>query len=93
MRPDLGRLKEIEEDAFGGRTNLTSLLFLRPPPRSSGKSRGSPRDTLELGDRVSKLSIVTRGIWNVRLSCKAVQRASPGSASNGRPESAFFGEA
>ena len=95
LRPDLGRLKEIGEDAFGGCTNLTSLVVPASATSVEGVSNTGV-DTLELGDRVSKLSIVTRGIRNVR---HIVVRGgvngefySEGQASNGRPESAFFGE-
>ena len=95
LRPDLGRLKEIGEDAFGGCTNLTSLVVPASATSVEGVSN-TDVDTLELGDRVSKLSIVTRGIRNVR---HIVVRGgvngefySEGQASNGRPESAFFGE-
>lgn len=95
LRPDLGRLKEIGEDAFGGCTNLTSLVVPASVTSVEGVSNTGV-DTLELGDRVSKLSIVTRGIRNVR---HIVVRGgvngefySEGQASNGRPESAFFGE-
>ena len=95
LRPDLGRLKEIGEDAFGGCANLTSLVVPASATSVEGVSNTGV-DTLELGDRVSKLSIVTRGIRNVR---HIVVRGgvngefySEGQASNGRPESAFFGE-
>ena len=95
LRPDLGLLKEIGEDAFGGCTNLTSLVVPASATSVEGVSNTGV-DTLELGDRVSKLSIVTRGIRNVR---HIVVRGgvngefySEGQASNGRPESAFFGE-
>ena len=95
LRPDLGRLEEIGEDAFGGCTNLTSLVVPASATSVEGVSNTGV-DTLELGDRVSKLSIVTRGIRNVR---HIVVRGgvngefySEGQASNGRPESAFFGE-
>ena len=95
LRPDLGRLKEIGEDAFGGCTNLTSLVVPASATSVEGVSNTGV-DTLELGDRVNKLSIVTRGIRNVR---HIVVRGgvngefySEGQASNGRPESAFFGE-
>ena len=95
LRPDLGRLKEIGEDAFGGCTNLSSLVVPASATSVEGVSNTGV-DTLELGDRVSKLSIVTRGIRNVR---HIVVRGgvngefySEGQASNGRPESAFFGE-
>ena len=95
LRPDLGRLKEIGEDAFGGCTNLTSLVVPASATSVEGMSNTGV-DTLELGDRVSKLSIVTRGIRNVR---HIVVRGgvngefySEGQASTGRPESAFFGE-
>ena len=95
LRPDLGRLKEIGEDAFGGCTNLTSLVVPASATSVEGVSNTGV-DTLELGDRVSKLSIVTRGVRNVR---HIVVRGgvngefySEGQASNGRPESAFFGE-
>ena len=95
LRPDLGRLKEIGEDAFGGCTNLTSLVVPASATSVEGVSNTGV-DTLELGDRVSKLSIVTRGIRNVR---HIVVRGgvngefySECQASNGRPESAFFGE-
>ena len=95
LRPDLGRLKEIGEDAFGGCTNLTSLVVPASATSVEGVSNTGV-DTLELGDRVSKLSIVTRGIRNVR---HIVVRGgvngefySEGQASTGRPESAFFGE-
>ena len=95
LRPDLGRLEEIGEDAFGGCTNLTSLVVPASVTSVAGVSNTGV-DTLELGDRVRKLSIVTRGIRNVR---HIVVRGgvngefySEGQASNGRPESAFFGE-
>ena len=95
LRPDLGRLKEIGEDAFGGCTNLTSLVVPASATSVEGVSNTGV-DTLELGDRVRKLSIVTRGVRNVR---HIVVRGgvngefySEGQASNGRPESAFFGE-
>ncbi|WP_291452816.1 leucine-rich repeat protein [Actinomyces sp. ICM47] len=95
LRPDLGRLEEIGEDAFGGCTNLTSLVVPASVTSVEGVSNTGV-DTLELGDRVRKLSIVTRGVRNVR---HIVVRGgvngefySEGQASNGRPESAFFGE-
>ena len=95
LRPDLGRLEEIGEDAFGGCTNLTSLVVPASITSVAGVSNTGV-DTLELGDRVRKLSIVTRGVRNVR---HIVVRGgvngefySEGQASNGRPESAFFGE-
>ena len=95
LRPDLGRLEEIGEDAFGGCTNLTSLVVPASVTSVAGVSNTGV-DTLELGDRVRKLSIVTRGVRNVR---HIVVRGgvngefySEGQASNGRPESAFFGE-
>ena len=95
LRPDLGRLEEIGEDTFGGCTNLTSLVVPASATSVAGVSNTGV-DTLELGDRVRKLSIVTRGVRNVR---HIVVRGgvngefySEGQASNGRPESAFFGE-
>ena len=95
LRPDLGRLEEIGEDTFGGCTNLTSLVVPASVTSAEGVSNTGV-DTLELGDRVRKLSIVTRGVRNVR---HIVVRGgvngefySEGQASNGRPESAFFGE-
>ena len=95
LRPDLGRLEEIGEDTFGGCTNLTSLVVPASVTSVAGVSNTGV-DTLELGDRVRKLSIVTRGVRNVR---HIVVRGgvngefySEGQASNGRPESAFFGE-
>ena len=95
LRPDLGRLEEIGEDAFGGCTNLTSLVVPASATSVEGVSNTGV-DTLELGDHVRKLSIVTRGVRNVR---HIVVRGgvngefySEGQASNGRPESAFFGE-
>ena len=95
LRPDLGRLEEIGEDTFGGCTNLTSLVVPASVTSVEGVSNTGV-DTLELGDRVRKLSIVTRGVRNVR---HIVVRGgvngefySEGQASNGRPESVFFGE-
>ena len=95
LRPDLGRLKEIGEDAFGGCTKLTSLVVPASVTSVEGVSNTGV-DTLELGDRVSNLRMVTRGVRNVR---HIVVRGgvdgefySEGRASNGRPESAFFGE-
>ena len=95
MRPELGRLTAVGDDAFGGCTKLTSLVVPASVTSFEGVSNTGV-DTLELGDRVSNLRMVTRGIRNVR---HIVVRGgvdgefySEGRASNGRPESAFFGE-
>ena len=95
MRPELGRLTAVGDDAFGGCTKLTSLVVPASVTSVEGVSNTGV-DTLELGDRVSNLRMVTRGIRNVR---HIVVRGgvdgefySEGRASNGRPESAFFGE-
>ena len=95
MRPELGRLTAVGDDAFGGCTKLTSLVVPASVTSVEGVSNTGV-DTLELGNRVSNLRMVTRGIRNVR---HIVVRGgvdgefySEGRASNGRPESAFFGE-
>ena len=95
MRPELGRLTAVGDDAFGGCTKLTSLVVPASVTSFEGVSNTGV-DTLELGDRVSNVRMVTRGIRNVR---HIVVRGgvdgefySEGRASNGRPESAFFGE-
>ena len=95
MRPELGRLTAVGDDAFGGCTKLTSLVVPASVTSVEGVSNTGV-DTLELGDRVSNLRMVTRGVRNVR---HIVVRGgvdgefySEGRASNGRPESAFFGE-
>ena len=95
MRPELGRLTAVGDDAFGGCTKLTSLVVPASVTSFEGVSNTGV-DTLELGDRVSNVRMVTRGVRNVR---HIVVRGgvdgefySEGRASNGRPESAFFGE-